>query len=235
MWRLKIGEETVGNDGEWLRSVNNHVGRQVWEFCPQLGTPEKLSQVEMARKTFFDHRFHKKHSFDLFLRIQEKNGGASISKVTVKEREDEREEEEEAIIERSLRRAMDFYSTMQTDDGHWSGDYGGHLFLLPGLVITLYITGALNAVLSNQHQHEICRYIYYHQNRDGGWGLHIEGQSTMFGTTMNYVTLRLLGKEAEGEAAERGREWILRHGTATTISPWGKMWLSVLGANEWCE
>ncbi|TYH51010.1 hypothetical protein ES332_D10G244600v1 [Gossypium tomentosum] len=167
---------------------------------------------------------------------KEKNGGASISKVTVKEREDEKEEEEEeAIIERSLRRAMDFYSTMQTNDGHWSGDYGGPLFLLPGLVITLCITGALNAVLSNQHQHEICRYIYNHHNRDGGWGLHIEGQSTMFGTAMNYVTLRLLGKEAEGEAVERGREWILRHGTATAISSWGKVWLSVLGANEWCE
>ncbi|PPD78959.1 hypothetical protein GOBAR_DD24106 [Gossypium barbadense] len=142
MWRLKIGEETVGNDGAWLRSVNNHVGRQVWEFCPQLGTPEKLSQVETARKTFSDHRFHKIHSSDLFLRIQ---------------------------------------------------------------------------------------------NRDGGWGLHIEGQSTMFGTAMNYVTFRLLGKEAEGEAVERGREWILRHGTATAISSWGKVWLSVLGANEWCE
>ncbi|KAH1045986.1 hypothetical protein J1N35_036770 [Gossypium stocksii] len=59
--------------------------------------------------------------------------------------------------------------------------------------------------------------------RDGRWGLYIEGQSTMFGTAMNYVTLRLLGKEAEEEPVERGREWILCHGTATAISSWGKM------------
>lgn len=66
------------------------------------------------------------------------------------------------------------------------------------------------------------------QNRDGGWGRHIEGQSRMFGTAMIYITLRLLDKEAEEEAVERGREWILRHGTATAISSWGKMWLSLI-------
>lgn len=27
---------------------------------------------------------------------------------------------------------MDFYSRLQAEDGHWAGDYGGPLFLLPG-------------------------------------------------------------------------------------------------------
>lgn len=67
------------------------------------------------------------------------------------------------------------------------------------------------------------------QNEDGGWGLHIEGASTMFGTTLNYVTLRLLGESAEGGlgAMGKGRNWILEHGSATAITSWGKMWLSV--------
>jgi cycloartenol synthase len=67
------------------------------------------------------------------------------------------------------------------------------------------------------------------QNKDGGWGLHIEGPSTMFGTALNYVTLRLLGEGAEDGlgAMEKGRKWILDHGGATTITSWGKMWLSV--------
>ena len=30
-------------------------------------------------------------------------------------------------------------------------------------VITLYVTGALNAVLSKEHRYEICRYLYNHQ------------------------------------------------------------------------
>ncbi len=32
-----------------------------------------------------------------------------------------------------------------------------------------------------------------HVAQDGGWGLHTEGPSTIFGTTMNYVALRLMG------------------------------------------
>lgn len=71
------------------------------------------------------------------------------------------------------------------------------------------------------------------QNKDGGWGLHIEGPSTMFGTVLTYVTLRLLGQGPnDGEGAmERGRFWILDHGSATATTSWGKMWLSVQNSN----
>ena len=67
------------------------------------------------------------------------------------------------------------------------------------------------------------------QNKDGGWGLHIEGPSTMFGTVLSYVTLRLLGEGGFGVegAMEKGRKWILDRGGATAITSWGKMWLSV--------
>lgn len=29
--------------------------------------------------------------------------------------------------------AMRFYASIQAEDGHWAGDYGGPLFLMPGL------------------------------------------------------------------------------------------------------
>lgn len=29
-------------------------------------------------------------------------------------------------------KGMNFYSHLQAEDGHWAGDYGGPLFLLPG-------------------------------------------------------------------------------------------------------
>lgn len=39
----------------------------------------------------------------------------------------------------------------------------GHFFPSNDQVITLSITGALNAVLSDEHKREICRYLYNHQ------------------------------------------------------------------------
>ncbi|TYK04001.1 cycloartenol synthase [Cucumis melo var. makuwa] len=244
MWQLKVGADTVPSDpsnaGRWLSTLNNHVGRQVWHFHPELGSPEDLQQIQNARQHFYDHRFEKKHSSDILMRMQfakENSSFVNLPQIKVKEKEDVVEE----AVTQTLRRAMNFYSTIQADDGHWPGDYGGPMFLLPGLVITLSITGALNAVLSTEHQREICRYLYNHQarfflfNRDGGWGLHIEGPSTMFGSVLSYVTLRLLGEEAEdGQGGvENARKWILDHGGATAITSWGKMWLSVLGVYEW--
>ncbi|XP_042494329.1 cycloartenol synthase isoform X1 [Macadamia integrifolia] len=230
MWKLNIAE----GGSSWLRTVNNHVGRQFWEFDSNLGTAEDLMEVEKAREHFREHRFEKKHSSDLLMRLQfakENPCRIDLPQVKIKDTADVTEE----AVTTTLRRAINYYSTIQAHDGHWSGDYGGPMFLVPGLVITLSITGALNAVASKEHQREIRRYLYNHQNEDGGWGLHIEGPSTMFGTVLNYVTLRLLGEGADdGQGAmEKGRKWILDHGGATSITSWGKMWLSVLGVFEW--
>ncbi|KAJ8641070.1 hypothetical protein MRB53_017764 [Persea americana] len=230
MWKLKIAE----GGSPWLRSLNNHVGRQVWEFEPELGTAEELLEIERAREGFQELRFQKKHSSDLLMRMQfarENPCNVEIPQVKLEDTEDVTEE----AVATTLRRAIGFHSSIQAHDGHWPGDYGGPMFLMPGLVICLYVTGALNTVLSSEHRLEICRYLYNHQNEDGGWGLHIEGPSTMFGTALTYVTLRLLGEGANGGegAMEEARNWILEHGGVTAITSWGKMWLSVLGAFEW--
>ncbi|KAF3437265.1 hypothetical protein FNV43_RR20018 [Rhamnella rubrinervis] len=223
MWKLKIAE---GGNQPWLRSLNGHTGRQVWEFDPNLGSPEELALIQNARHNFTANRFLKKHSADLLMRLQlskENPGGEVLPQVKVKDTEDVTGD----MVTNTLRRAISFYSTIQAHDGHWPGDSGGPLFLIPGLVITLSITGALNAVLSEEHKKEIRRYLYNHQaSIDGGWGLHIEGPSTMFGSVLNYVTLRLLGEGAnDGQGAmKKGRKWILDHGGATAITSWGKMW-----------
>lgn len=67
MWKLKIAEG--GNP--WLRTVNGHVGRQFWEFDPNLNpSTEELAEIEKAREEFRINRFEKKHSADLMMRIQ---------------------------------------------------------------------------------------------------------------------------------------------------------------------
>lgn len=71
----------------------------------------------------------------------------------------------------------------------------------------------------------------------------------MFGTTLNYVTLRLLGVDAEHPVMIKARGkihklgWfpnfsaelrlIVSIGGATGIPAWGKFWLSVLNVYEW--
>ncbi|KAL6335701.1 hypothetical protein AAG906_032895 [Vitis piasezkii] len=231
MWRLKVAD---GGNDPYIYSTNNFVGRQIWEFDADYGTPEERAEVEAARENFWKNRFPVKPSCDLLWRMQFARGNpcaANLPQIKVQDLE----EVTEKVVTTTLRRSLNFYSTMQAHDGHWPGDNGGPMFLLPGLVITLHITGALNVVLSIEHQREMCRYLFNHQNEDGGWGLHIEGPSTMFGTVLSYVTLRLLGEEGFGVegAMEKGRKWILDHGGATAIPSWGKMWLSVLGAYEW--
>nr|QQR13797.1 oxidosqualene cyclase 6 [Iris tectorum] len=231
MWRLKIGE----GGGPWMRSTNRYLGRQVWEFDPNLGTDEEIAAVEHARESFRQNRSTVKHSSDLLWRLQcAKENPIEISPPP-HGRLEEHEEVTEEIVTNSLRRAIGRFSTLQAHDGHWPGDFAGAMIFIPGLIISLYITGALNVVLSAEHQQEIRRYLYNHQNEDGGWGLHIEGKSTMFASILQYVTLRLLGVNADGGdgAMEKGRKWILDHGGAANTPSWGKFWLTVLGVYEW--
>lgn len=67
MWKLKFSE---GKDDEWVRSVNNHIGRQFWEFDPHLGSKQERAQVEEARKEFNENRCKIKNSSDLLMRLQ---------------------------------------------------------------------------------------------------------------------------------------------------------------------
>ena len=124
-----------------------------------------------------------------------------------------------------------FYSKIQIEEtGHWGNDYGGPMFLLPGLVFACYIS---NTRLSEEQRIEMVRYLTNEQNEDGGWGLHIEGKSTMFGSCLNYVTLRILGVEAEDKRCVKGRDFILKNKGALGIPSWGKFWLATMGLYEW--
>ncbi|TRZ03754.1 hypothetical protein DNTS_009746 [Danionella cerebrum] len=65
-------------------------------------------------------------------------------------------------------KGMDFYSHLQAEDGHWAGDYGGPLFLLPGLLITCHVA---KISLPEAWKQEMVRYLRSVQLHDGGWGL----------------------------------------------------------------
>ncbi|WCJ40432.1 Lupeol synthase [Euphorbia peplus] len=232
MWRLKIAEK--GNN-PYIFSTNNFIGRQTWEFDPQAGTPEERAQVEEARQHFWNNRFHVKPSSDLLWQFQfmkEKKFKQTIPAVHIKEGEEISYE----AATTALKRTVNLLSALQAKDGHWPAENSGPMFYFPPLVFSLYITGYLDTMFSKEHYKEILRYIYNHQNEDGGWGLDIEGHSMMFSTVLNYICMRILGEGPNGgieNACERARKWILGHGGATAISSWGKTWLSILGVYEW--
>ncbi|KAM3749832.1 hypothetical protein ACB098_05G216200 [Castanea mollissima] len=87
----------------------------------------------------------------------------------------------------------------------------------------------LNTVFPAEYKKENFRYIYNHQNEDGGWGFYIGGHSIMFCTILSYICMRILGEGPDGgqdNACARAIKWVLDHGGATHKSSWGKSWLS---------
>ncbi|GAB4817280.1 hypothetical protein N2152v2_004326 [Parachlorella kessleri] len=230
MWRLTCAGDAP--DHPLLHTLNGKVGRQVWVYDANAGSAEDREQVERLRANFAATRLDNKDSSDELLRLQCKSN-RRVQATPVAKDTPEGSGPELATVTGALRNGMSFYESLQQEDGHWPGDYGGPMFLMPGMVIMLYTTGGLNTVLSTEHKREMVRYLRNHQNADGGWGLHIEGESTMFGTALNYVTLRLLGVGPDDSAMEAGRAWIHSRGGANTITSWGKFWLAVLGVYSW--
>ncbi|KAL6644329.1 hypothetical protein ACP70R_015937 [Stipagrostis hirtigluma subsp. patula] len=231
MWRLKT---SVG-DRPWLQTVSGFHGRQVWEFDPEAGTEEERAHVERLRQEYTLNRFRRRESQDLLMRMQFtglKDLRADMPEAVQLEDGDEVTEE---ILQATLRRALGWMSALQAEDGHWPGDFGGIMYLLPFWIFALHITGSIDAVLSKEHKSEICRHIYNHQNEDGGWSFNILDESAMFGSCLNYVTLRLLGEvqKDENDGLAKGKAWILSHGTATAAPQWGKILLSVIGVYDW--
>lgn len=105
------------------------------------------------------------------------------------------------------------------------------MFLLPGVVITWYVT---KTPIPWYVATEIKNYLFARANpEDGGWGLHIEGESTVFGTSLNYTILRIVGVDPEHPAMVKARATLHKLGGATYAPHWAKFWLSVMGVCKW--
>jgi lanosterol synthase len=125
---------------------------------------------------------------------------------------------------------LTFYSKLQLPAGHWACEYGGPLFLLPGIVICWYVT---QTPIPKPKRVEIKNYLFARQHKDGGWGLHVEGKSSVFGTSMNYTILRILGASEEDPRIIRARAKLHSMGGALYGPHWAKFWLSVMGVMQW--
>nr|AOE43152.1 cycloartenol synthase [Cavenderia deminutiva] len=68
---------------------------------------------------------------------------------------------------------------------------------------------------------------------DGDCKLHIEAHSDIFGTALQYVSLRLLGVPADEPHCVKARNFLKANGGALGIPSWGKFWLAVLNVYKW--
>jgi squalene/oxidosqualene cyclase-like protein len=217
-------------------NLETHRGRQVWKFKlpahlqgivttdADWQKPEAREFLQKMKAAFVYNKKARPHSADLVYRT------SSLHKKQFHPLNEEGQGSLADQAKASAKKGFHLYEGLQASEGYWPGDYGGPLFLLPGMVIVSHITQTPipepYAILCRQ-------YMLNMQNEDGGWGLHIEGDSTMLGTVLQYVALRLMGEANNDPAIEKARKWIHTNGGANYIPSWGKFYLCVLGVYEW--
>jgi squalene/oxidosqualene cyclase-like protein len=130
----------------------------------------------------------------------------------------------------TLAKGIEQLSRTQHADGSWHGDYGGPLFLLPLYAATSHVAGLEIDPTSRQ---EMLRYLRAHQNEDGGFGLHVEAESGVFPTALNYVGARLLGEPPHATWLVRARAWLRQRGGPLGSAAWGKYFLALLNLYDY--
>ena len=142
-------------------AIAGYAGRQLWEYDSDGGTRLERERVERLRANFTKHRFTQQHSSDELLRMQ--YGAVREARGRVIQARPPAPSSYEAsrapstsaaspvprpAVDQAMRAGVDFYQGLQDDDGHWASDYGGPMFLMPGLIISLYIMVGVAPVLN---------------------------------------------------------------------------------------
>jgi cycloartenol synthase len=250
MWRLVCSKGNLDGDGSGsgLSSLNEFVGRQTWEYVVATEDNEdEIVKQDERRKEFRERRFSERHSKDAIMRDmfdrerverkrEMKTKAPTANDGFVDELNAIDDDYEKLVLKSKIavRAGVEYYQGQQHADGHWPSDYGGPMFLMPGLIIAMKIMKKEKEMLPEHVKVEMIRYLENHVNEDGGVGLHIEGHSTMFGSVLTFVALRCLGEELKtSKTLRKMQEWIKTRGGATKTPSWGKFWLSMLGCYEW--
>uniref|UniRef100_A0A0G4HPQ4 Terpene cyclase/mutase family member n=1 Tax=Chromera velia CCMP2878 TaxID=1169474 RepID=A0A0G4HPQ4_9ALVE len=207
--------------------VGSVIGRQVWVVSDE---PQKTGTFDPSvnpnpadiplRSGLMAYNLVKKRALlEQSRQLAEKDGSSGGSPRVLPER-----------VSASFSKATEYLALTQCDDGHWAGDYGGPHFLLPGLVITCHL---IQHDVGDVWKEAMRRYLINHQQKDGGWGIHIEGRSGVFCSCLSYVALRLLGVPPSSPVCVRARGFIRRGGGPARCPQWGKVWMALAGVFDW--
>jgi hypothetical protein len=224
-------------------------GRQLWTTAAQMepttvsasatDAEEWIQTMAQGGRPSFGHfnPSENPNSCDQLFRAQQIRSylaqGGTLPSAGIDKKNDNNQTTKKTTTKEATRLATHFYSMLQTEDGHWAGDYGGPHFLMPGLVTAWYVMGKPEQCFNSDQIQLLLHYILVHQQADGGWGTHIESPSTMFGSTLMYVALRLLGLDQDHPACIQGRKFLRDNGGALYAASWSKFYLCLLGLMDW--
>lgn len=198
-------------------------------YSEQLGLPQtdksrwRLRTDELGRETW--HYLSEKEALD--------EPQSSTTKYLLEMDDFIRPEPEKIILTPfdAAKKGTEFLSYIQEDAGMFACQYKGPMFMTIGYIAASYFT---KTEIPEAYRHEMIRYIVNTAHPvDGGWGLHSVDKSTCFGTTINYIGLRLLGMDKQHEVCVRARRTLHKLGGALGNPHWGKAWLSLLNLFDW--
>lgn len=137
----------------------------------------------------------------------------------------------ETVFEATKNGGLFFKHIQDEYSGTWPVQYKGPMFMTIGYVACCYFT---KTEIPEFEKKELIRYIINTAHPvDGGWGLHEVDKSTCFGTTINYVILRLLGLSPSHPVCIKAKKLLQKLGGAIGNPHWGKAWLAVLNLYKW--
>lgn len=220
-WHFACDQESHQiTEAKGLSLTGESAGRQIWYRKKAEKSGESLSDKFVCGEVVFNPSKNPNSADKLFRKQIIDNWKGPVPDLSSKPRN----------AGEAAMKAFQFYQMMQCEDGHWGGDYGGPMFLLPGLVCTMFI---MNVPFSEGIAGGMIQYLKNHQQLDGGWGTHIECASTMFGTVLSYIALRLLGESADLEYMKKALSFIHQQGGGLYAPSWAKFWMAVLGVYSW--
>lgn len=119
----------------------------------------------------------------------------------------------------------------QQPDGRFEGEMVWNTMILSQRVI---VGRAVGAPLTDERRAGMIQHYKANVMAEGCWGRHLEGEPSLFCTTLAYVALRLLGCAAENEVLTAARQWIRGQPQgALAVPTWGKLWLALIGLYDY--
>lgn len=205
----ELYSETIGlprTDPKRWRLITDDLGRQTWEYLSE-NDSKKVPQSTFARWLLKCEDFPEPHP-----EINSKTSGFTAWN--------------------AAHNGAKFFELLQDpDSGTFPCQYKGPMFMTIGYVVTMYIA---KIEIPEHEKAEMIRYVAnYAHPVDGGWGLHHVDKSTVLGTVLNYVMMRLSGLPKDHEVCVRARDTLLRLGGAIASPHWAKIWLSILNLYKW--